>query len=68
MDQEDKFTINSINLRLSDSDYYYTEAITNELGQAVIQLPFGKYNILRLALFCVSMAVNIAPFSILDKV
>ncbi|MBQ9658174.1 MAG: MucBP domain-containing protein [Clostridia bacterium] len=41
----DKFTINSIKLTLNDSELYHTEVTTNSEGQAITQLPFGKYKI-----------------------
>ena len=42
---EDYFRVNSINLRLSDSELYNTIVETNSLGQAITQIPFGKYQI-----------------------
>ena len=42
---EDKFTVNSIKVALNDSELYHTEVTTNNEGQAITQLPFGKYQI-----------------------
>ena len=42
---EDKFTINSINISLNDSDLYHTTVETNSEGKAITQIPFGKYAI-----------------------
>ncbi|MBQ2937559.1 MAG: MucBP domain-containing protein [Clostridia bacterium] len=42
---EDKFTINSIQVTLNDSELYHTEVESNSDGQAITQLPFGKYAI-----------------------
>ena len=42
---EDKFTVNSIKVTLNDSELYHTEVTTNNEGQAITQLPFGKYQI-----------------------
>lgn len=42
---DDKFTINSIKVTLNDSDLYHTEVTTNSDGQAITQIPFGKYTI-----------------------
>ena len=42
---DDKFTINSINIRLSDAGLYHTEVESNLNGQAITQIPFGKYAI-----------------------
>ena len=42
---EDKFTVNSIKITLNDSELYHTEVTTNNEGQAITQLPFGKYQI-----------------------
>ena len=39
----DKFTVNSITVTLSDSEIYHTEVSTNNEGQAITQIPFGKY-------------------------
>ena len=41
----DKFTVNSINVSLNDSELYHTTVETNSDGQAITQLPFGKYSI-----------------------
>ena len=42
---DDKFTVNSINIELSDSDLYHTEVTTNSEGKGITQIPFGKYKI-----------------------
>ena len=42
---DDKFTINSINISLNDSELYHTSVETNSFGQAITQIPFGKYSI-----------------------
>ena len=43
---DDKFTVNSIKVTLNDSELYHSEEITtNSLGQAITQVPFGKYQI-----------------------
>ena len=42
---EDLFTINSINISLSDSELYHTTVTTNIEGKAITQIPFGKYQI-----------------------
>ena len=42
---EDKFTVNSIKITLNDSELYHTEVTTNNEGQGVTQIPFGKYQI-----------------------
>ena len=42
---DDKFTVNSIKVTLNDSDLYHTEITTDSKGQAVTQVPFGKYQI-----------------------
>ena len=42
---DDKFTINSINVSLNDSELYHTEVETNLNGQAITQIPFGKYEV-----------------------
>ena len=42
---DDKFTINSINLSLNGSDLYHTTVETNSEGKAITQIPFGKYAI-----------------------
>ena len=41
----DKFTVNSIEITLNDSELYHTEVTTNSEGQGIVQLPFGKYQI-----------------------
>ena len=41
----DKFTVNSVNISLSNSELYHTTVTTNSFGQAITQIPFGKYNI-----------------------
>ena len=42
---DDKFTVNSINVTLNDSELYHTTIETNSDGQAITQIPFGKYSI-----------------------
>ncbi len=42
---DDKFTINNIEVKLNDSELYHTEVETNSQGQAITQIPFGKYSI-----------------------
>ena len=42
---EDKFTVNSIEVTLNDSDLYHTVVTTNSEGQGVTQIPFGKYQV-----------------------
>ena len=42
---DDKFTVNSINISLNDSELYHTTVETNSDGQAITQIPFGKYSI-----------------------
>ena len=42
---DDKFTINSVEITLNDSELYHTEVTTNSEGQGIVQLPFGKYQI-----------------------
>lgn len=42
---DDQFRINSVRLELNDSDLYHTTAITNSLGEATAQIPYGLYNI-----------------------
>ena len=42
---DDKFTVNSIKITNSSSELYHTEVTTNMDGQAITQLPFGKYQI-----------------------
>ena len=41
----DTFTVNSINVSLNDSELYHTTVETNSDGQAITQIPFGKYSI-----------------------
>ena len=41
----DKFIINSLKIVLSDSELYHTTVETNSDGQAITQIPFGKYSI-----------------------
>jgi len=45
---DDKFTINSINITTNDSELYHTEIETNLDGQAITQVPFGKYKVTEL--------------------
>jgi len=42
---DDKFTINSITLTPNDSELYHTEVEVNSQGQAITQIPFGKYEV-----------------------
>lgn len=42
---DDKFTVNSIKVTLNDSELYHTEVTTDSKGQAITQIPFGKYQI-----------------------
>ena len=43
---DDKFTVNSVKVTLNDSELYHSEEITtNSEGQAITQIPFGKYQI-----------------------
>ena len=42
---DDKFTINSVNVTTNDSELYHTEVETNSDGQAITQIPFGKYEL-----------------------
>ena len=42
---DDKFTVNSVEITLNDSELYHTEVTTNSKGQGIVQLPFGKYQI-----------------------
>ena len=42
---DDKFTVNSVNITLNDSELYHTTIETNSDGQAITQIPFGKYSI-----------------------
>ena len=46
---EDYFRVNSINVSLSDSELYHTTVETNSFGQAITQIPFGKYKITELS-------------------
>ena len=41
----DKFTVNSVNVSLNDSELYHVTVETNSDGQAITQIPFGKYKI-----------------------
>ena len=41
----DKFIVNSVNISLNDSEIYHTTVETNSDGQAMTQIPFGKYSI-----------------------
>ncbi|MCI9448556.1 MAG: hypothetical protein HFH36_14575, partial [Lachnospiraceae bacterium] len=42
---QDKFTVNSIQITTNDSELYRIEVETNSQGQAITQIPFGKYSI-----------------------
>ena len=42
---DDSFTINSVNILLSGLQLYHTTVETNSEGQAITQIPFGKYSI-----------------------
>ena len=42
---DDKFTVNSISISLSGSELYQVTVETNSDGQAITQIPFGKYNL-----------------------
>ena len=42
---KDKFTVNSVDISLNDSELYHITVETNSSGQAITQIPFGKYNI-----------------------
>ena len=42
---KDKFTVNSVDISLNDSELYHTTVETNLSGQAITQIPFGKYSI-----------------------
>ena len=42
---DDIFTVNSVNVSLSGSELYHTTVETNSEGQAITQIPFGKYSI-----------------------
>ena len=41
----DKFTVNSVKVIFDDSEMYRTTVETNSEGQAITQIPFGKYAI-----------------------
>ncbi len=41
----DIFTVNSVNIGLNDSELYHTTVETNSIGQAITQVPFGKYEV-----------------------
>ena len=42
---DDRFTVNSVSVTLNDSELYHTTVETNSDGQAITQIPFGKYAI-----------------------
>ena len=42
---DDKFTIHSVKITLNDSELYHTEVTTNSQGQAMAQIPYGRYQI-----------------------
>ena len=42
---DDKFIVNSVKVTLNDSELYHTTVETNSDGQAITQIPFGKYKI-----------------------
>ena len=42
---EDKFTVNSISITPNAEHLYHTTVTTNSEGQAITQIPFGKYQI-----------------------
>ncbi len=42
---EDKFTVTSVRVVPNEDDLYHTEIETNIEGQAIAQIPFGKYEI-----------------------
>ena len=42
---EDKFTIHNISLTLNDSELRHVSTITNYNGEAMLELPFGKYEV-----------------------
>ena len=42
---DDKFTVNSVKVTLNDSELYHVTVETNSDGQAITQIPFGKYSI-----------------------
>ena len=44
----DIFKVNNIEITLSDSQLYHTSVTTNSEGQAITQIPFGKYNVTEL--------------------
>ena len=44
----DKFTVNSVRVTPSASSLYHTEVSTNSDGQAITQIPFGKYAVTEL--------------------
>ena len=41
----DVFRVSSVNVSLSGSQLYHTSATTNSEGQAITQIPFGKYSV-----------------------
>ena len=43
--KEDKFTINSVKISLNDSGLYHTEIETDEKGEAIKTIPYGKYSL-----------------------
>ena len=47
---DDKFTVNSISVtpHLDEADLYHAEIVTNSDGQAMTQLPYGRYEITEL--------------------
>jgi hypothetical protein len=44
----DRFMVNNIHVELSDSDLCHRVISTNSLGQAITQIPFGKYELTEL--------------------
>ena len=42
---DDKFTVNSIQITPNADDLYHIEITTNADGQAITQIPFGKYSV-----------------------
>lgn len=42
---DDIFTINSVNISLNENDLYHTGVETNNSGQAITQIHFGKYEL-----------------------
>ena len=42
---DDKFIVNSVKVTLNDSELYHVTVETNSDGQAITQIPFGKYKI-----------------------